>query len=81
MWKHLQCKSFYLIIGKVDGHIPCNSGEETNRSKYLVLYSTDGNKELFKKCTELWDGIKNETKTINGGKNGEYGKGFMKIII
>ena len=79
MWKHLQCRSFYLITGKVDGHIPCNSVEEKNRSKYLVFYSTDGNKEVLKKCTELWDGIKNETETINGGKNGEYGKDFMKI--
>ena len=43
------------------------------------MYSTDGNKEVLKKCTELWDGIKNETETINGGKNGEYGKDFMKI--
>ena len=28
---------------------------------------------------ELWNGIKNEIETINGGKNGEYGKDFMKI--
>ena len=27
---------------------------------------------------ELWDGIKNKIKTINGGKNGEYGKDFIK---
>ena len=25
------------------------------------------------------DGIKNEVETTNGGKNGEYGKNFMKI--
>ena len=64
----------YLIIGKVDGHI-----EEKNGSKYLVFDSTDENKEVLKKYTELWDGIKNEIETINGGKKGEYGKDFMKI--
>ena len=30
------------------------------------------------KNTELRDGIKNKIETINGGKNGEYGKDFMK---
>ena len=64
----------YLIIGKVDGHI-----EEKNGSKYLVFDSTDENKEVLKKYTELWDGIKNEIETINGGKKGEYGKDAMKI--
>ena len=42
----------YLIIGKVDGHIKEN--------KYLVFDSTDENEDVFKKYTELWDGIKNE---------------------
>ena len=65
----------YLIIGKVDGHIKCKK----NGSKYLVFDSTDENKEALKKCTEFWDGIKNETETINGSKKGEYGKGFMKV--
>ena len=64
----------YLIIGKVDGHI-----EEKNGSKYLVFDFTDENKEVFKKCTELWNGIKNEIEAINGVKKGEYGKDFMKI--
>ena len=64
----------YLIIGKVDGHI-----EEKNGSKYLVFDSTDENKEVLEKYTELWDGIKNEIETINGGKKGEYGKKILKI--
>ena len=60
----------YLIIGKVDGHI-----KENNGSKYLVfdlaelrsteLHSTDENKEVLKKYKELWNGIRNETETIN----------------
>ena len=57
----------YLITGKVDGHI-----EERNGSKYLVFDSTDENKEVFKKYTELWNVIKNEIETINGGKKSEY---------
>ena len=74
----------YLIIGEVDGHV-----EENNGNKYLTfdsvelrstkLHSTEENKEVLKKYAELWDGIKNEIKTINGGKKGEYGKDFMKI--
>ena len=64
----------YLIIGKVDGFI-----EEKNGSKYLVFDFTDKNKEVLAKYRELWDGIKNEIETINGGKEGEYGKDFMKI--
>ena len=65
----------YLIIGKVDGHIEC----EKNGSKYLVFDSTDENKEVLKKYTELWNGIKNEIETINGGKKSEYGEDSMKI--
>ena len=53
----------YLIIGKVDGYI-----EENDGNKYLVFDSTDENKEVLKKYTELWDGIKNEIETKNGGK-------------
>ena len=53
----------HLIIGKVDGYI-----EKNNGNKYLVFDSTDENKEVLKKYTELWDGIKNEIETINGGK-------------
>ena len=66
----------YLIIGKVDGHI-----EVKNGSKYLVFDSMDKNKEVLKKYTELWNRTKNEIETINGGKKGEYGKDFMKIIF
>ena len=53
----------YLIIGKVDGHI-----EEKNERKYLAFDSTDENREVLKKYAELWNGIKNEIETINGGK-------------
>ena len=72
--------TLYLMICKVDGHIVCSSAEcEKNESKYLVFDSTGENKEVLKKHTELWDGIKTEIETINGGKRGEYGKDLAKI--
>ena len=68
----------YLVIGEVIGHIKENNGNE-----YLVFDSTDENKEVLKKYAELWNGIKNEIETINGGEcnsveKGEYVKIFMK---
>ena len=45
----------------------------------MIFDSKDENKEVLKKYTKLWDGIKNETETINGNKKGEYDKDFMKI--
>ena len=64
----------YQIIGKTDGHI-----EEKNESKYLVFDSTDENRKVLEKYTELWDKIKSEIKTINCGKEGKCDKDFMKI--
>ena len=64
----------YLIIGEVDGFI-----EEKTGSKYLVFDSTDKNKEV-KEYTELCYGLKNEIKTINGGKEGYYGKDLAKMM-
>ena len=45
----------------------------------MELRSTNKNKKVLKMYTELWDGIKNAIETINGSKEGEYGKNFMKI--
>ena len=36
-------------------------------------------KEGLLKNTDFWDGIKNKTKAINGGKESDYGKDYMKI--
>ena len=41
--------------------------------------SADENKRVLRKYKELWDGIKNEIETINGGKLGKFDKDFMKI--
>ena len=63
----------YFIIGEVYGYI-----EEKNRNRYLVFPSTDKNKEVLTKCTELWGEIKSLIDKIND-KPDEYRKGFMKI--
>ena len=64
----------YLIFNNVDRCI-----EESSENKYLILASTDKNKEVLIKDTELWNKIKNQIETINGGKPTEYEKDFMKI--
>ena len=53
--------------------------KKKDKNKYPVFDFTYENKEVLKKYTALWDEIKNEIKTINGNKEGEYGKDFMKI--
>ena len=68
----------YLTIGEVDGSI-----KEKNGSKYLTFASTNKNKEVLAKYTELWDKIENLTpcnitEKIDD-KPGEYGKDYMKI--
>ena len=64
----------YLMINEMIGHF-----EEKNKDKYLVLGDVDENKEVAKKYEEVWEGIKKEIETINGGKKIEYGKDLKKI--
>ena len=63
----------YLLISEVDGYF-----EEKNGTKYLILDSTDKNKEVLIKYTKLWDGIKNSIEKVNN-KLGEYEIDFMTI--
>ena len=53
----------YLMINEMIGHF-----EEKNENKYLVLDDIDENKEVLKKYEEVWEGIKKEIETINGGE-------------
>ena len=71
----------YLMINEMIGHfecnsIECNSIEEKNEMKYLFLDEIDENKEVLNKYEEIWEGIKEEIGTINGGKKIGYGKDF-----
>ena len=61
----------YLMINEMIRHF-----EEKNENKYLVLNDVDENKEVLKKYEEVWEGIKKEIETINGGEKIEYGKDF-----
>ena len=64
-WNSIECNS-----------VECNSIEEKNGNKYLVLDDIYENKEVLEKYEEVWEGIKKEIETINGGEKIEYGKDF-----
>ena len=64
----------YLHINHASGYI-----EEKNGNKYLIFNSVDENKEVLKKYADVWDGIKSKVKAINGDKENDYGKDYMKI--
>ena len=54
----------YLLVNHASGYI-----KEKNGNKYLIFdNSVNENKVLLKKYTDVWDGIKNEIKAINGGE-------------
>ena len=75
-WENIySVNSFYLLVNHVSGYI-----KEKNGNKDLIFdNSVNENKELLKKYADIWDGIKNEIKTINGGKEDDYGKDYIKI--
>ena len=61
----------HLCVNQASGYI-----EENDGYKYLIFDdSVDGNKK------EIWDGIENKIKAINGGKENDYGKYYVKITI
>ena len=47
-------------------------------NKYLVFDSIDENKELLKKCSDVWNGIRNKIKEV-GDSECDYEKDYMKI--
>ena len=66
------------MINEMIGHFECKSVEEKNENTYLVLDNVDENKEALKKYEEVWEGIKKEIETINGGEKIKYEKDFEK---
>ena len=66
----------YLMTNEMIGHF-----EEKNENKYLALNYVDESKEGLKKYEyeKVWDGIKRDIETINGGERVEYGKYFKTI--
>ena len=63
----------YLGITHVNGYI-----EEKGMDKYLVFDSTDENKELLKKCNDVFNGIRDKIKELNSNEC-DYEKDYMKI--
>ena len=63
----------YLLMNHADGYI-----EEKGVNEYLIFDSTDDNKELLKKYTDVWSRIKNKIKEVSSGKC-DYEKGYMEI--
>ena len=63
-----------MLVNHASGYI-----EEKNGNKYLIFDSVDENKEVLKKYADVWDGIKNKIKAINGDKENDYEKDYMKI--
>ena len=58
----------YLCINRASRYIERSSAEEINENKYLIFDSVDENKELLKKCNDVFNRIRDEIKAINGGK-------------
>ena len=48
-----------LLIKHANGYI-----EEKGVNKYLIFDSTDENKELLKKYSDVWNGIKNKIEEV-----------------
>ena len=86
------CNIGYITIKQIDdceniysvnpSHLLVNHAseyiEEKNGNKYIIFNSTDENKKLLKKYSDVWGGIKNKIETISSGECG-YDKDFMKI--
>ena len=63
-----------MLVNHATGYI-----EEKNGNKYLTFDdSVNENKALLKRYADVWDGIKNKIKAINGGRKNDYGKYYMK---
>ena len=61
-----------MLVNHANGYI-----EEKNGNKYLIFDTTDENKEVLKRCVDVWEGIKNKIKAIN--EENDYRKDYMKI--
>ena len=61
----------YLTIKEMIGQV-----EEKNENKYLLLDDADESKEVSNKYEEVWESVKNEIETINGGEKSNVRKIF-----
>ena len=65
----------YWTVSFASGYI-----EERGGNKYLIFDNSFAkNKDLLKKYTEFWSVVKRKIKKINGGKETDYRKDYIKI--
>ena len=73
-YENIYCVNpLYLRFNHANGYIG-----EKNGNTYLIFYSTNGNKELLRKYSDVWNGIKNKIEAISSG-DCDYEKDYMKI--
>ena len=65
--------ALYLIIAHANGYV-----KGKGVSKYSVFDSTDENKELLKKCNDVFNGLRDKIKEISRGEF-DYKKDSIKI--
>ena len=63
----------YLRVDRVNGYI-----EEKGVNKYLIFDSTDENKELLKKYSDIFNGIRDKIKNVSSDECG-YEEDYMTI--
>ena len=51
--------------------------KKKNENKYLIVDTTDENKELQKEYIDVWNGIKDKINAINSGEH-DYEKDYTK---
>ena len=64
-----------LTFSDVDAYII----EKGNENKYLIFALMKNNKKLLGIYKKLWNQIKIQTETINGGESIKYKKDIMRI--
>ena len=73
-WDVNSVNPLYLMINRIDGFI-----EEKNGDKYLNISVTERNKEVLRKYSEVWNGIKDCIKKINDSEVVKYSKYYIEI--
>ena len=73
--KIFSVNSLYLCIDHANGYF-----EKKNGNKYLIFDSVDENKELLKRYSDVWNGIKNKITEVDDSEC-DYEKDYMKINL
>ena len=71
----------YLMINEMIGHFECNSIEEKNKNKYLVLDDLDENKEVLKNMKKFGRVLKKKLKLLMVEKKFNMQKIFKKLDL